>query len=63
MRLGLEPQIKDQVQHVGTHHHALDDAEFQANIIMASLHQLAILAAFVEESNAFRAELDNGGAA
>lgn len=37
LRLGLEPKIKAAVRRNGTHHNALDDAQFQADIIMASL--------------------------
>ena len=37
LRLGLEPKIKAAVSRNGTHHNALDDAEYQAGIIMASL--------------------------
>lgn len=38
--LGLEPQIKQNVQRAGVHHNALDDANFQADIIMASYQAL-----------------------
>ena len=37
LRLGLEDQIKAGVPRVGVAHNALDDAQFQANIVMASL--------------------------
>lgn len=40
LRLGLEEIVHSRVQRVGTHHNALDDAQFQANIIMASLRVL-----------------------
>lgn len=33
LRLGINPEV----DRSGTHHHALDDAQFQANIIIASL--------------------------
>lgn len=66
LRFGLD--IRSAVPRVGTHHHALDDAEFQGRVIIESLRQLTILAQFVSESDAFQAELDdraerdNGGA-
>lgn len=37
LRLGLEDQIKASVPRVGVHHNALDDAQFQADVIMESL--------------------------
>lgn len=67
LRFGLD--IRSKVPRVGTHHHALADAEWQAKVVIESLRQLTILAAFISESDAFqaeldaRAELDNGGAA
>ena len=53
LRLGLEPAIKASVQRVGVHHNALDDAEYQANIVIESLRQLDILKQFIDESEAF----------
>lgn len=44
LRLGLEDQIKATVPRVGVHHNALDDAQFQSDIIMASLRQLEAIA-------------------
>ncbi len=38
--LGLEPQIKQSVQRNGVHHNALDDADYQARIVMASYQAL-----------------------
>lgn len=58
LRLGLEPAIKASVQRVGTHHNALDDAEFQANVIMESLRQITITQQFIEESEAYDAEME-----
>lgn len=49
-RFGLD--IKGNIPRTGTHHHALDDAEFQANIIMESLRQIEQLAASVRTANA-----------
>ena len=40
LMLGLEPKIKEQVQRVGTHHNALDDAQYQARIVTTSLKAL-----------------------
>jgi DNA polymerase III alpha subunit (gram-positive type) len=37
LRLGLGPQIENSTVRTGTHHNALDDAQFQANVVMASL--------------------------
>lgn len=37
LRLGLEPQIKKAAPRTGTHHNALDDAHFQARIVIESL--------------------------
>lgn len=54
LRLGMD--IKGNTIRVGTHHNALDDAEFQANVIMESLHQITILQQFIEESEAFAAD-------
>ena len=44
LRLGLEDQIKASVPRVGVAHNALDDAQFQSDIIMASLRQLEAIA-------------------
>lgn len=38
--LGLEPQIKQRVQRAGIHHNALDDADYQARIVVASYQAL-----------------------
>lgn len=56
LRLGLEPAIKASVQRVGVHHNALDDAEYQANIVIESLRQIEILKQFLDESEAFVAD-------
>lgn len=37
LRLGLEPKIKEAAPRTGTHHNALDDARFQARIVIESL--------------------------
>ena len=42
LRFGLD--IKDKAPRVGTHHNALDDARFQAGVIIESLRQLQTLA-------------------
>lgn len=42
LRLGLH-DIGKSIERVGTHHNALDDAEFQAQIIIESLRQLGEL--------------------
>lgn len=47
LRLGLEPKIKAAVSRNGTHHNALDDAEYQAGIIMESLRQIDLAAEFL----------------
>lgn len=47
LRFGLD--IRGNVARVGTHHNALDDAEFQANVIIESLRQIEQLAAFARE--------------
>ncbi|WP_052321211.1 3'-5' exonuclease [Pseudomonas fluorescens] len=52
-RFGLE--IK--VPRVGTHHNALDDAQFQADVIMESLRQLDDLASQLRAADALAAEL------
>ena len=44
LRLGLEPKIKEAAPRTGTHHNALDDARFQARIVIESLRQLQTLA-------------------
>lgn len=55
LRFGMD--IRGAIPRVGTHHHALDDAEFQANVIMESLRQIDIAAQFIQESEAFAEEL------
>lgn len=40
LRLGLEPAIKRRVTRAGTHHNAVDDARYQAQIVIASLKEL-----------------------
>ena len=45
LRFGLD--IKGNAKRVGTHHNALDDAEFQAAIIMESLRQIDLAAEFL----------------
>lgn len=52
LRLGLDIDVPRD----GTHHNALDDAEFQANVIMESLRQITITRQFIEESEAFAAD-------
>lgn len=52
----LRLQLPIEVERVGTHHNALDDAEFQANVIMESLRQITITRQFIEESEAFAAD-------
>lgn len=38
--LGLEPQIKQSAQRNGVHHNALDDADYQARIVIESMRLL-----------------------
>lgn len=52
-RFGLD--IGSAVARVGTHHNALDDAQFQANIIMESLRQLEATKSFVDDVHRFTA--------
>ena len=52
----LRLQLPIEVERNGTHHNALDDAEFQANVIMESLRQITITQQFIEESDAFVAD-------
>jgi hypothetical protein len=52
----LRLQLDTDVPRNGTHHNALDDAEFQANVIMESLRQITITQQFIEESDAFVAD-------
>lgn len=52
----LRLQLDIDVPRIGTHHNALDDAEFQANVIMESLRQITITQQFIEESEAFAAD-------
>lgn|GEM_PF-891863 len=54
----LRLQLDVDVPRIGTHHNALDDAEFQANVIMESLCQITITQQFIEESDAFDAEME-----
>lgn len=54
LRLGMD--IKGNTTRVGTHHNALDDAEFQANVIMESLRQITITQQFIEESESLFTE-------
>jgi DNA polymerase III epsilon subunit-like protein len=54
LRFGLD--IKNGTKRVGTHHNALNDAEFQADVIMESLRQLDLAAQFIRESDAFDAQ-------
>lgn len=49
LRFGMD--IRGAIPRVGTHHHALDDAEFQANVIMESLRQIEALAEFVRDAS------------
>ncbi len=45
LRFGLD--IKGNAKRVGTHHHALDDAEFQSSVIIESLRQIDLVAEFI----------------
>lgn len=40
LRLGLEPAIKRRVTRTGTHHNAVDDARYQAQLVITSLKEL-----------------------
>jgi DNA polymerase III epsilon subunit-like protein len=46
------------VPRVGTHHNALDDAQFQANIVIESLRRLEEDKAFADEADALKAEME-----
>jgi len=52
-----------EVPRVGTHHNALDDAQFQANIVIESLRQLEAVAQQLRTADAIAEEIINGGAA
>ena len=45
LRLGMD--IKSSTLRTGTHHNALDDAQFQSNVIMESLRQIDLVAKFI----------------
>jgi hypothetical protein len=47
LRFGMD--IRASTQRVGTHHNALDDAQFQANVVMESLRQIDLAAKFLRE--------------
>lgn len=47
LRFGMD--IKTATKRVGTHHNALDDAQFQADVIMESLRQIDLAAKFLRE--------------
>lgn len=53
LRLGMDINVP----RAGVHHNALDDAEFQANVVMESLRQITILRQFDDESAAYEAEV------
>lgn len=46
-RFGLD--IRSYTPRVGTHHNALDDAQYQANIIHESLRQIGLIARFIRD--------------
>lgn len=63
LRFGMD--IKTATKRVGTHHNALDDAQFQADVIMESLRQIDLAAEFLRGPAAeqFQAFLANHGVA
>lgn len=47
LRFGMD--IRGNAARVGTHHNALDDAQFQSNVVMESLRQIDLAAKFLRE--------------
>lgn len=63
LRFGMD--IRANTKRVGTHHNALDDAQFQADVVMESLRQIDLAAEFLRgpASAEWQAFLANQGAA